>query len=360
MKRTALFAIHQQLGATVTEFAGWQMPLSYSSILSEAQAVRQAAGLFDVSHMGVIEVLGQEARRALDYLFTCHVASLPVGRVRYGLLLNPEGGILDDVLLYALAPDRFWVVANAANAERDLAWIQEHTLGRVQVEPHFGRLTILALQGPAAVRMASDALGRDFSSLPRSAFTTWSADGEEWLASRTGYTGEDGLEFFCPASSGEALWGRLLSVGAQQGLKPCGLGARDVLRIEAGNPLYGHEIHEAITPLEANLMRAVHLDKDDFIGRNALQQALADGIARRLVGLVMEERTVPRPGAPVGTNEEATGAVTSGTFSPTLGQAVGMAYLPPTEGTPGQWAWVQLRGKRRRARITTLPFYRRA
>ncbi|MBI3947067.1 MAG: glycine cleavage system aminomethyltransferase GcvT [Armatimonadetes bacterium] len=358
MKRTALYASHRRLNAALAEFAGWEMPVSYSGILAEAQAVRRAAGLFDVSHMGVIEISGAGARRAVDGWVTCDVASLPEGRARYGLLLNPAGGILDDLLIYSLAPDRLWIIANAVNAESDLARAQAHSGAGGRLVPHFGHIAILALQGPRALAIAADATGRDFSTLRRYGFASWRADDEEWLASRTGYTGEDGLEFFCPAAAAEGLWDRLLAAGADRGLVPCGLGARDVLRIEAGNVLYGHEINEETTPVEANLMWAVRLEKGDFIGRDAVRRAQAAEPARRLAGLAMEERAIPRQGAPVGTDGEATGVVTSGTFSPTLDRAIALAYLPLAEGAPGRPAWVALRGKRRRARTTSLPFFR--
>lgn len=359
MKRTVLNAAHRRLGAKLMEFAGWEMPVSYSSILAETQAVRQAAGLFDVSHMGVIEITGAPAPERLDSLVTCSVRSLPVGRARYGFLLNENGGILDDVLVYALASDRLWVVANAANAARDCQWIAKRIGPGAPVSPRFGEIAILALQGPRAVAVAAGAVGQEFAGLRRFGFSAWSPDGVDGLVSRTGYTGEDGLEFFCPAAAAAALWERLLEAGCGEGLLPCGLGARDVLRIEAGNVLYGHEISEGTSPVEAHLLGAVDLNKGEFIGREAVQRTCAALPARSLIGLVMEERAIPRQGAPVGVDTQETGTVTSGAFSPTLGRAVAMAYLPSAEAQPDRPAWVALRGKRRRARLAALPFYRR-
>ncbi|MDH7569464.1 MAG: glycine cleavage system aminomethyltransferase GcvT, partial [Armatimonadota bacterium] len=311
------------------------------------------------SHMGVIEVTGRGARAFLDRLATCCVRDLPAGRARYGLMLNPAGGVLDDVLVYALADERLWVVANAANAARDLRWMAEHAGLDVSCTSHFGEVAILALQGPRALAIAAVALRREFNALRRFHFGTWREGEGEVLASRTGYTGEDGLEFFCPASMAEALWERLLRAGKNEGLLPCGLGARDVLRIEAGNVLYGHEIDEETTPVDANLMWAVHLDKGDFIGREALLAAQAAGPRRLRCGLVVEERAIPREGAPVGAGEQACGVVTSGTFSPTLQKGIAMAYLAPSHAEAGRPVWVELRGKRRAARIVSLPFYRR-
>jgi len=359
MKQTILNAEHRRLGATLVEFAGWEMPVSYSGILEEARAVRQAAGLFDVSHMGVLQLCGTNARAELEHLVTCALRDLPVGRVRYGLMLAPNGGVLDDLLIYSLASDDLWVVANAANASRDLQWIQEHVSPGVQVTPHFGEVAILALQGPRALGIAGAATGQEFTTLRRFGFARWSFDGAEVITSRTGYTGEDGLEFFCPAGKALALWERLLDAGRDSGLLPCGLGARDVLRIEAGNALYGHEVNEETNPVEAGLMWAVNLDKGDFDGREAVLDARSAPSTRRLTGLVMEEKAIPRQGAPAGTDTEATGVVTSGTFSPALDRGIALAYLPPAEAVPDRSAWVELRGRRRRARVASLPFVQR-
>ncbi len=359
MKRTILNTAHRNLGATLVEFAGWEMPVSYSGILDEVRAVRQAAGLFDVSHMGVIEVAGESARADIDHLVTCSIGDLPVGRARYGLLLNPSGGILDDLILYSLAPDRLWVIANASNAEGDCHWIEERVGAGTRVVAHFGRKAILALQGPRAQEIAAAVAGRDFAGIPRFGFATWALEGTDVLASRTGYTGEDGIEFFCDVGVAVSLWERLLIAGRDGGVQPCGLGARDVLRLEAGNVLYGHEIDEDSGPVEANLMWAVNLGKGDFVGREAVARAAGIPPARTLIGLSMEERAIPRQGAPVGTGELASGVVTSGTFSPTLGRGIAIAALPPAEATPGLPAWVELRGRRRQATVAALPFYRR-
>lgn len=359
MKQTVLNAAHRRLGATLVEFAGWEMPVSYEGILAEVAAVRNAAGLFDVSHMGVIELAGPNAVADADRLVTCKVAGLPAGRARYGLLLNPAGGILDDLLVYSRGPERLWIVANASNADKDSAWMEQHLSAGTQLTRHFGAIAIIALQGPRALEIGAAVAGRDFSGLRRFSFATFDWEGAEMLASRTGYTGEDGLEFFCPVAAAPALWDRLLDAGRPEGLLPCGLGARDVLRIEAGNVLYGHEIDESTGPVESRLMWTVSLEKGEFIGRDAVAQAQAAPPARLLAGLAMEERAIPRQGAPAGTGDQPTGAVTSGTFSPTLGKGIGMAYLAPDEAVPGRSAWVELRGKRRAARTVELPFLRR-
>lgn len=359
MKRTVLHGEHVAQGATLTPFAGWEMPLTYSGILSEALAVRQTAGLFDISHMGVIEASGARARVEVGRLVTRALHDLPAGRARYCLLLNAAGGILDDLIVYALDADRLWVVANAANAERDAAWIEERVGEDVAVTRRFGEIAILALQGPRALEAAHAALGEEFGGLPRYGFVRFEWGGGEVLASRTGYTGEDGLEFFCPGSVAVPLWRRLLEVGRDAGVVACGLGARDVLRIEAGNVLYGHEISEETNPVEANLMWAVDLEKGDFIGREAVLEACAVPPARRLTGLTMDERAIPREGCPAGSDDTPSGVVTSGTFSPTLDRAIGLAYLPPAEAVPGRPAWVEVRGRRRRAHVSALPFVRR-
>jgi aminomethyltransferase len=361
-RRTPLYDEHVAAGARMVEFAGWAMPVQYRSILEEHQAVRRSAGLFDVSHMGEVEITGPGAEALCARLFTNDARVLVPGRAQYSMIPNEHGGVVDDIIVYRLAAERFLVCVNASNAAKDLAWILARPLDGATVVDRSDETALIAVQGPAAVALV-ETISPGIASLPRFGCEERRAAGIDVVAARTGYTGEDGVELFCPAHAAVDLWRAL--AGADGGATPCGLGARDTLRIEAALPLYGHELGEDISPYEAGLGWAVKLNRDDMVGRDALDRARANP-PRRLVGLLVDGG-IAREGAPVfphGAAEPA-GIVTSGTHSPTLGRAVAMALvarpaappLPPGVQTAATADFeVEIRGKRRAASVTRLPF----
>jgi len=346
--RTALHGIHRRLGARMVDFHGWEMPLQYSGILEEHRAVRTRAGLFDLGHMGRVRVRGPGRRAFLQNLLTVDVERIPPGRCRYTFFLTPHGTILDDLILYAGREDDL-LVLNASNREKDLAWMERHRPPGVEIEDQTFSLALLAVQGPESLPTVRKALDLDPAPL---GYYTHAAFGEI-LISRTGYTGEDGFEIFLPLARAAGAWERLRECGAV----PVGLGARDTLRTEAGMPLYGNEIDETTTPLEAGLRFAVELDKPPFLGRDALRAAGTP--ARRLAGLLLESRRIARKDSAVLFDGRPCGRVTSGTWSPTLERSIAMAYLPAAAGMPGTRALVEIRGRLEPASVVKLPFYRR-
>ncbi|RMG36722.1 MAG: glycine cleavage system aminomethyltransferase GcvT [Planctomycetota bacterium] len=357
---TPLHDWHVHQGARLVDFAGWHMPLQYTSIIAEHHAVRTAAGLFDVGHMGRLEIAGPDAAAFLDRLVTRRCGDMATGRIRYALLTNDRGGTIDDVLVYRL-PDRFLVVCNAANRPRVLRWLDAH---REQVSATLTDRTeatfMLALQGPRALEIARDVLGSAVAALRyyHGRSVVW--DGQSVLVSRTGYTGEDGIEAIVDADAALALWSALWEAGRNRGLMPAGLGARDTLRLEAGMPLYGHELTEKIDPLTAGLEFAVDLDKD-FVGRDALRTIAERGPQRTRVGLSLDSRRIARQGCAVfpADGNERIGEVTSGTFSPTLQRSIAMAYVPRSFAETGTRLRVDIRGRYETATVCPLPFYRR-
>ncbi len=361
---TPLHAQHLQLGAKMVDFGGWDMPVQYHSILQEHAAVRERAGLFDVSHMGVFEVQGAQALAALDHLFPNDISRLVDGKGLYTQLCNPQGGILDDLLVFRLQADCFWVIVNASNREPDLRWIKEQIRDYdAKVKSLADQTGILALQGPLAGLILSDLVLQptDRSALPVFSIRTIELAGCEFKISRSGYTGEDGFELYVPHHALCAVWDLLLKHGQIHGLEPVGLGARDTLRLEAAMPLYGHELNDQITPLEAGLGWSVKLDKEaDFIGREALEQQKAQGLTKKRIGISMpESKRAPREGYTLYQGEQAVGQVTSGSLSPTLGYPIGMAYVDLPIFDPQISIEVDIRGKRFKAEIVKLPFYRR-
>jgi aminomethyltransferase len=356
LKRTPLYEQHVALGARVVPFAGWEMPVQYSGVVDEVRAVRQAAGLFDVSHMGELHVTGPGGLAWLNSMTTNDVGRLDVGRAHYSLLCRHDGGILDDILVYRLDEDDFMVVVNASNTEKDANWLQQHVVPGVELEDSSTATALLALQGPAAERVLQPLAETPLSELRRFRCVPARVAGIDCLVSRTGYTGEDGFELF---TQGDvlALWDALLEAGAGQ-VKPCGLGARDVCRIEAGNVLYRHEIGEGINPVAADLMWTVKLEKGAFMGSETLKRLQAEGVPLKLVGFEMLSRAIPRQDYPLAKSGEPVGFVTSGTFSPTLGKPIGIGYLPPDAAQPGTAVEVLVRGRPEPAQIVSLPFYR--
>jgi aminomethyltransferase len=361
LKRTPLYEQHRALGARMVEFGGWEMPVQYSSILEEHRAVRTRAGLFDVSHMGEFQVEGTEALPFLQYLVPNDVARLAINQALYTTLCLPSGGVIDDLLIYRLAEERYMVVVNAANIEKDLAWLQQQArrFKLLEVSDRSAETALLALQGPQAQAILQPLTAVDLTGIRYYRAQPGSVAGLMCLISRTGYTGEDGFELYCSAAEAPQLWQRLLEAGQEYGLLPAGLGARDTLRLEAGYCLYGHELDERTNPLEAGLAWTVKFDKGEFIGREALLSVRDQGPARHLMGLEMLDPRVPRSGYALYAGEQAIGVVTSGAPGPTVNKNIGMAYVEAAWATPERRVEVDVRGRRLAAQLVTLPFYRR-
>jgi aminomethyltransferase len=374
---TPLHAVHERLGATMTPFAGWLMPLRYASETAEHRAVRHTAGLFDLSHMGEIAVTGPEAGAALDYALVGHLSALRPGRARYTMICAEDGGVLDDLVVYRQDEDRFLVIANAANTDTVLAALGSRAAGRdAQVTDETADHALIAVQGPAAAGILGPlAAGLDLAAMKYYAGGFGEVAGRKAWVARTGYTGEDGFEVFCRPEDAVPVWEALSSAGARDGagadagaragagagagLVPAGLAARDTLRLEAGMPLYGNELGPDVTPFEAGLGRVVKFDKPgEFVGREALAARASSGPRKRLAGLTIQSRRIARHGYPVLADGEASGEVTSGAPSPTLGVPIAMAYIGTSVGADRALA-VGIRGQAVPAQLTDLPFYRR-
>jgi aminomethyltransferase len=365
-RATPLRAVHESLGATMTAFAGWLMPLRYAGEISEHQAVRNAAGLFDLSHMGEIAVTGPGAAAALDYALVGRLSALAPGRARYTMICAPDGGVLDDLIVYRLGEAEYLVVANAANTAVVAAALRDRAAGHdAQVDDQTAGYALIAIQGPHAARILAPLTDIGLDGVKYYSGHRGTVAGQPVLLARTGYTGEDGFELFTPPEGAEALWRALASAGAAAGLVPAGLAARDTLRLEAGMPLYGNELSDQVTPFDAGLGRVVVFDKPgDFVGRAALAERAQAAPRQVLAGLIAGSRRVPRHGYPVTWDGVSCGTVTSGAPSPTLAVPIAMAYLDPEiagrarDDTEGRLA-VDVRGRPEPARITDLPFYRR-
>ena len=358
LKQTPLHTEHASLGARLVPFAGYEMPVQYpTGITAEHQAVRTAAGLFDVSHMGEFEVRGGGARDFVQYVTTNDVDRVEVGQAQYSTLLNEQGTPIDDLLVYRL-PDRYLLVVNASNRERDLAHLRAHA-GAFEVElaDRSDDLALLALQGPRAAEILSRLSAAPLDDLGYYRFTEGEVDGRQALISRTGYTGEDGFELYVANGDAVPLWRRLLEVGAGEGLIPAGLGARDSLRLEMGYALYGNDLDEEHTPLEAGLGWVVKLAKGDFVGREALVRQKESGVPTRLVGFELRERGFPRPGYPIRTGDGGSGIVTSGTVSPSVGKGIGLGYVPVADSAAGTELEIVIRGQGVPAVVVKPPFY---
>lgn len=358
LKRTPLYDVYKD-EAKLVPFAGWEMPVQFSGIKAEHEAVRTRAGLFDVSHMGEVEISGPDALALVQKLTTNDASKLQVGQAQYSLMCYPDGGTVDDLLVYR-KEDSFLLVINAANIDKDLEWIEKHTEGEVVVRDISRETAQLALQGPLAEQILQKLTRTDLSSIGFFRFHhDVDLNGAVALVSRSGYTGEDGFEIYLSPDHAPALWNKILEAGAEEGVVPCGLGARDTLRLEARLPLYGHELSASISPLEAGLGFAVKLDKGDFIGRDALLKQKKEGVSRKLVGLEMIGRGIARAHYPVYVGEEEVGEVTSGTQSPTLGKNVALALIDTRHSETGNRVDVDVRGKRVEAAIVPTPFYKR-
>jgi aminomethyltransferase len=359
-RRTVLFDAHRQLGGRIVEFAGWDMPVSYSGPLDEHRAVRTRCGLFDVSHMGEIELRGPGAAALCQELMVNDVGRLGDGDGQYSVLCNEQGGVLDDIVVFRLARDRYLLVVNAANTAADLAWIAARTPANVTLEDRSEETALLALQGPEAARALAALTSLDLTALRRFTVREASVAGVEGLVSRTGYTGEDGFELFVPASEARSVWDAVLAAVRQRDGLPCGLAARDTLRLEAGLPLCGTDMDTGTTPIEAGLGWVVKLQKGAFVGRDVLARQAADGSPRRLVGLQVDEPGIPRHGHAVFRNGDRIGTVTSGSKSPTLGTFIGMAYVDSASAGRATAVAVEIRDRRLPAHVVDRPFYRRA
>lgn len=349
----------------MVDFGGWSMPVQFTSIVEEHAATRRSVGIFDISHMGRLRFTGPGALELLDRMVTRRVARLKPGRVRYALVTNQQGGILDDVLVYhLLEPDgqsRVLMVVNASNREKIVRWIEQQRGDDDTALVDLTRETaMIAVQGPAAIELVAPMLNVDIAGMKYYSGAIAQLDGNDVVVSRTGYTGEDGCELWVAAERALDVWQRLLDAGRGVNVRPVGLGARDTLRLEAAMPLYGHELSEEIHPFQAGLAFAVRLDEHEFIGRGALAAAKQDTTSPVRVGLSLEGRRVPRQHYPLFSGEEAVGEVTSGTFSPTLQRPIAMAYVSPEKRAAGTVLEVDVRGRRVPATVVDLPFYTRA
>ncbi|HSB12087.1 MAG TPA: glycine cleavage system aminomethyltransferase GcvT [Blastocatellia bacterium] len=360
LKRTPLYEAHVSLGGRIVEFAGWEMPVQYSGHIQEHMAVRQAAGLFDVSHMGEIEIRGADALALVQRVTTNDASRLEDNQVQYSTMTNESGGVIDDLLVYRINAQSFLLVVNAGTSDSDFDWIKGHA-GSMNVEAHntSSAFALLALQGPRAERILQELADRMLDRIPYYWSQRVLVDGVDCRVSRTGYTGEDGFEILCSAADARHLWNRLLVVGQDRGLIPCGLAARNTLRLEAAFRLYGHDMDETTTPLEAGLGWVVKLAKGDFIGCEALQRQKKEGLKRKLVGFEVLDRAPARDGYPIVIDDQQIGAVNSGSPAPFLKKNIGLAYLPAEHTAMGTEFFVLIRGRNVPARVVETPFYKR-
>ena len=365
--KTPLFERHVAAGARIVPFAGWEMPVQYAGIIAEHHAVRQHSGLFDLGHMGQIEVSGPGALDYLQYVTTNDVSLLEPGQAQYSMLPNPDGGAIDDILVYRKpqGQDGYMVVVNASNRYRDFTWMRQQRDALadvdVQVEDISDQTGMIAIQGPNAIAITQSITQDDVSGLEYYWWRAATVAGVPLMIARTGYTGEDGFELYPPIDEVGTVWDALVEAGKDSGLQPIGLGARDTLRLEARMPLYGQELSDTISPYEAGLGFAVKLDKGDFVGRNAMAAVKEKGPERRAVGFRMAERSgAPRTHYPVGIDGDVIGEVTSGAFSPTLGENIGLALITAEHAGVGKPLQIEIRGKWMSAEQIKMPFYRRA
>lgn len=335
------------------------MPVQYRGVIEEHLAVRSKAGLFDVSHMGEIEIRGSGAEEFCQRLTANDVSRIKVSQAQYNLLLNDNGGVVDDVIFYRLEPNHFLICVNAANTAKDFRWIQEHSTGQLEIENASSRYAQLALQGPLAEKILQPLTSLNLGKIKSFCCDRGEVSSIHCLVARTGYTGEDGFELYCNPDEAESLWNALLEGGASEGLMAVGLGARDTLRLEKGYPLYGHELDDTTTPLEAGLEWVTKLSKGPFIGREVLLRQKQEGVKRKLVGLELLEPGIARSEYSLSKDGKTIGRVTSGTKSPTLGRSIAMAYISVEEAQEGNTIDVEIRGRKIRSKIVPLPFYRR-
>ena len=363
LKRTSLFETYKKYGAKVIDFGGWELPVQFSSILEEHEAVRKKAGLFDVSHMGEVLVTGRSAESYINYLVTNDVTKLSINQALYTAMCYPDGGTVDDLLVYKLANEKYLLVINAANIKKDVEWMEQHVRGEVKLQNVSGDIAQLAIQGPTAEVILQKLTEIDLKKISFFHFAQHvNLDGiTDVLVSRTGYTGEDGFELYLTTDKAEALWEKLLKVGKEHGLKPCGLGARDTLRFEARLALYGQELTSDISPLEAGIGFAVKTNKEShFIGKDILTAQRERGLTRKLVGIEVKGRGIPRHGYKVFSSKgEEIGCITSGTHSPSLKKGLGLALVSAEHAELGTQLKVEVRKKMIDAIVVKTPFYKK-
>lgn len=356
-RRTALFESHKRLGGRIVDFHGWELPVQYESIIKEHEAVRHRCGLFDVSHMGQVFAAGRDALAFLQKVNANDISKIGPGKAIYSHLPNENGGVVDDVIVSCLAKDRYLVVVNAATADKDFAWFQKHAKGMdVSLDNKSEHYGMIAVQGPKAAELV-ELIAPAAVKLPRFGALELELYGQPSIITRTGYTGEDGVEFIVPNEIVVRVWEDLLAQGRSLGAAPCGLGARDVLRLEAGYLLYGQDVDDEHSTYEANYGWVVKLDKGDFVGKAALAAQKRDGVKRRLTGIKLLERGVPRHGTPVLIDGRQAGVLCSATFSPSLQAGVGVGYLDRPDLAPGTKAAVSLHGREVPAEVVKVPFY---
>ncbi len=358
MKKTSLYETHKKSGGKMVNFAGWMMPVQYTGIRKEHKAVRSCAGIFDVSHMGELEVTGEKAAVFCQWVTTNDIDKLRNGKAQYTLLCNEKGGVVDDIIIYKFGANHFFICVNASNTDKAYDWLLEKSKDfDVKVINSSNKFSQLAVQGPKAIEILNIVFGEKLNLISRFSFGKLKFRNFEVIAARTGYTGEDGFELFSPWSEAETLWNKIIEVGSEFGLLPCGLGARDTLRVEMGYSLYGHEIDEDISPIEAGLNRYVKFDKGDFLGRDILFNQFENGLGRKVVGFKMNERGIPREGYKLYNFDDNIGLVTSGTFSPSLEIGLGIG-LVNSKNSLDEFE-VEIRGEKRGALATGFPFYKK-
>jgi len=362
LMRTPLYEIHKSSGAKMVDFGGWEMPLQYTSIIEEHLNTREKAGLFDVSHMGEITVKGSSAKEILNKLITNDLNLLQPKKIAYSFITNEKGGVVDDLLVYMINDNEFLLVVNASNTDKDYKWLREKagdmpgSAEIINCSKEYGQL---AVQGPNAQTVLQKLTAFPLDQIGFFTFDYGRVCGREAIVSRTGYTGEDGFEIYCCRSHTEEIWNSILCADADEGIKPAGLGARDTLRFESGLPLYGHELSEDITPIEAGLKFAVKLNKEDFLGKSVLEKQVRDGLQRRLTGIELIDKGIPRDGYRVEKDGRDAGYITSGTYSPTFKKGLAMAMLSTDAAEPGNEVDVLIRDNKIKAKTTALPFYKK-
>jgi aminomethyltransferase len=361
LKKTPLHSVYEKYGAKTIDFGGWALPVQFSSIQQEHHGVRNEAGIFDVSHMGEFKVTGKDAVDFLQYVTTNDITKLADNQAQYTLMCYPNGGVVDDLLVYKLSNEDFMLVVNASNKDKDFEWLQQHIQGDVKLEDISESTALLAVQGPAAAAILGKVTDAPIDELKSFRFlpSVQIAEVESMVISRTGYTGEDGFEIYLSSDKAVELWERILENGKEEGLIPVGLGARDTLRFEAKLPLYGQELSKDITPIEAGLGFFVKPDKGDFLGQEVLAEQKREGAPRKLVGIEMIDRGIPRSHYPVFAEGEQIGEVTTGTQSPTYKTNVGLALIQTKYTELDQEVEVEIRGKRLKAKVVKTPFYKR-
>ncbi len=359
LKKTPLNGVHRAAGARMVDFGGWDMPVEYSGLVAEHLAVRSGVGLFDISHMGEIEVRGTQAVDLIDALCSNRATNLKDGQAQYSGLMLPNGGFVDDLLVHRFSAEHYFLCVNASNQDKDFAWIRDHNDFDAEIKFVSPDYVQLAIQGPRALEVAGKLTSANLSSIRYYWFTRDKFAGTEAIIARTGYTGEDGFEVYFAPSEGEHIWSEILTAGEEFGIVPCGLGARNTLRLEAAMSLYGHEINDEITAYEAGLGWVVKLKKAGFTGREALAAQKADGVKRKVVGFEMKGRGIGRDGYRVHVGGEDVGWVTSGSPSPTLGKNIGMCILPVEFANVGQSIEIAVRSRMIEAEVVPTPFYSR-